>query len=207
MATRRTAAACLGFNEFQGEVPFAEENALCDQFWALSGVHHMAGPAAFAVVLSVDMNIVEVLVDVPEVRGIGGCRKFEQVPVMAAEAKLKFSIAVGHIKFRRIGFDQEPDVRRSMRVVAGGALPVLDGAVKHGLRFLDEILMAVEAEVLARLRQELRGIARVGRMTGRAALLRLNRRMDALCPFELFLDLGMALIAETGARRGKELLR
>ena len=200
MTPRRAAAACLGFYEAQGQIPFAEGDLVRDQFRVLAGMDHMADLASLAAVLPVDMKIMQVLVSVPEAGREGGRGKSEQVAVVAAEAQRKFGIIVGHIELGRIGFDQESVVRRTMRVVAGRARSVLYGAVEYGLILFDEVLVAVEAERLAGFRQELRRIARVGRMTRRTAPLRLNGRVDVLCRFERFFDLGMALKAELGDR-------
>lgn len=200
MTPRRTAAACLGFDEFQGQAPFAERDLVRDQFRVLAGMDHMADLASLAAVLPVDMKIMQVLVSVPEAGRKGCCGKSEQVAVMAAEAQRKFSIIVGHIELGRVWLDQEFVVRRTMRVVAGRARSVPYGAVEYGLGFFDEVLVAVEAERLAGLRQELRRIARVRRMTRHTAPLRLNGRVDVLCRFERIFDRGMALKAELGDR-------
>lgn len=56
-----------------------------------------------------------------------------------------------------------------MGVVARRAMPVFDRTVEHGLCFLDQALVAVEAEIFAGFRQQLGRIAGMGRVTGRTA--------------------------------------
>ena len=129
MTSRRAAAACLGFYEIQGQIPFAEGDLVRDQFRVLAGMDHMADLASLAAVLPVDMKIMQVPVTVPEAGCKGGRGKSEQVAVMAAEAQLKFGVAVRHVELARIGLDQEFVVRRTVRVVAGSALPFFNGAV------------------------------------------------------------------------------
>jgi hypothetical protein len=124
----------------------------------------MTGFAALAAVLSVDMEIMQIPISVPEPRCIRGRGKSEQVPVMAAETQRKFGVTIGHVELRRVGFQQEPVVGCAMRIVARSALPVFDRAVEHGLGFFNEILVAIEAKFHACLLQELGRIARMRRM-------------------------------------------
>ena len=101
MAARRTAAAMLGFHEFQGKVPFAKEDLVRDQLGILACMDHMAGPAALTAVLSVDMKVMQVLFPVPETGRKGRRWEPEQVAVMTAEAELEFVIRVTHIELGR----------------------------------------------------------------------------------------------------------
>jgi len=158
-------ATRFSLDEIQGQIPFAEGDRVRDQFGVLPGMDHVADFAPFAAVFPVDMNIMQVFFSVPEPCRIGGRGEPEQVAVVTAETELEFSIIVGDIKIGRVGLDQELFIRRPVRIVAARTLAVPDGAVEDGLVFLDQVLVAAEAEIHAGFRQELRGIARVGRMT------------------------------------------
>jgi len=201
MTTRRAAPARIGLDEIQRQIPFAEGDLVCEQFGVLAGMDHVADLAAFASVLPVDMDVMHIFFAIPEPRCIGCRGKLEQVAVMAAEAKLEFGIIVGNIELRRVWFDQELVIRRPVRIVAGSALPVFYGAVKYGLVLFDQILMAVEAEVLPGIRQEFWRIARMGIMTRRTAPLCFNGRVDAFGRLESVFDRGMTLVAEAGSFR------
>ncbi len=155
MASRSAAAARLGLNEIQGQVPFAEGDGIRNQFWIFARMNHVADLAPFAAVLPVDMNVMQILIAVPKTRGIGSRRELEQVAVMAAEAKLEFILVVGDIEVGCVWLDQELIIRCAVGIVAPCAFPVPDGAMKDGFVLLDEALMTIEAKVLAGFRQEL----------------------------------------------------
>ncbi len=162
MAPRGATASVFGLDEFQGETPLAERNAVLDQLRILAGMNYVTNPARLAAVFPVDMKVMQIPLPVAEACCEGCCGESEQVAVMATETKLIFIVIVGYIEVGRVRFDKELDIRRAMGTMARSALPFFDRAVDHGLRFFDEILMAVEAEVLAGFRQELGRIARMG---------------------------------------------
>ena len=105
------------------------------------------------------MDIVQVLLTVAELRGIARGRIPEQIPVMTAEAELKFFFAVGNVKLLRERFDQQLILGGAVRIMAGRAFSVLDRAVKHRLILLNQVAVAVKAKILSRFREKFFRIA------------------------------------------------
>lgn len=82
-----------------------------DQLRVLTGMDSMTDPAAFAAVLPVDMKVMQVIIPVAE-SCCEACRgEPEQVAVMAAETKLERVVGIRYIEIRRVGLDQELDIR------------------------------------------------------------------------------------------------
>ena len=152
------------------------------------------------------MKKVQIPVAVPEPCSKGRVGVAEQVPVVTRKTELIFGVGIGHIGIGGKFFHQEMCIQGAVRIMTGRAFAVLaDRSMQdfHGL--LDDILVTLEAEVLALLQQEFIVLACVGGMTRRTALLRLDRCMDCLGLFDLFADLGMTLEAELRAFGGKQL--
>ncbi len=61
-------------------------------------MNDMACLAIFPPVLSVDMNIMQILVSVPEARGIGRCGIPQEIAIMTAEAERVFIIIIHEIE-------------------------------------------------------------------------------------------------------------
>ena len=107
MTSRSAASAGRGFNEFQRQAPFAERDLVRHQFRVRTAMHHMAGFAALAAVLPVDVDKMQIPGPVPESGGIVRRGILQQVAVMTSEAELEFSVRIRHVELRRVCSDQE----------------------------------------------------------------------------------------------------
>jgi hypothetical protein len=151
---------------------------------------------AAAALYPVDVQVMKVLLSVPEAGCEGSVRIFQQVPVMAAETQFVLVISIWRINVYRKLLDEQFNIYRTMRVVTICTLAVPDRPVLDSLVLLNNSLMTVEAQFFSCFRQELFEVIGMGRMAGSACLLRYYRGMDRLCIRNGFAYLRMALEAE-----------
>ncbi len=99
VASRRAAPAVFSLYEIQRQLPLAERRRLLQHLRHGAAVDRVASDAV-PPFLPVYMQIMQVLFTVPEVRRKRRVGEPEQVPVVTAEAKLVFIIAISHVEVR-----------------------------------------------------------------------------------------------------------
>jgi hypothetical protein len=128
MAARKARTAVFRDREPYREVPGAERDRVPDMTRIIRCMGVMACPAGPSLFL-VHVHVVQVLVAVPEPRQSSGFRIEDQRFFMAVKAELVVVDIEGRIENRREIFSQHPEIIRTVRIMARGAITLKNWAM------------------------------------------------------------------------------
>lgn len=151
MTSRRAATTCGSDLEIHRDIPVAELRAfLVDQFLPVACVGRMADEAGAPFPAVYDVNVVEILLTVAELGVYRGFCESEEILLMTLQAEIIRPFLVRSIEGVGEIPPQHPDNVGTVRIVTGGALPLLYGAVKvlFPLQFLLDVLQGGGAEIV-----------------------------------------------------------
>jgi len=190
-----------------GVRPCAKRNLVTDMLGLTAGVGIMTGNTV-PPLLHIDMEIMEVVFTVPEVRQRTGKLLFRYFLVMTAEAKIVILRTVIFVKLFRIITDQHPRVLRTMHLVAGSAVTRLHRSVPVLAAFdmIAQLIMAFEAERLCAVLQKRLHVGRVRTMAIGATPL-IHRGMLVGGGFDILIHSRAQLLVATRAEGAARLVK
>ena len=133
MASRQTVSAGFRFRKSYRELPFCKGHLVANMFRIVRGMRVVARPARASFHKFIDMDKMQVLVAVSEIRQRSGHFILGNGLFMTHETKLVIIRVIARVEEFRETLAQHPEVLGSMGVVTARAIALFNGSMVVGI--------------------------------------------------------------------------